>query len=88
MKKLLATTALLLMAGTLPAQAVYQAVKVRAEIISCPGERGLTKHHRCQTVIEEYDCDKGIIRSGNLVYKPGTSSPKLNDVCGAFTIED
>ena len=88
MKKLLTATALLLMTGTLPAHAVYEAVKVTAEIIACPGERGLTKHHRCQTFTQEFDCDKGIIKSGRLVYKPGTDSPLLNKVCGAFTIED
>ena len=89
MKKLLATTTLLLMTGTtLPAHAVYEAVRVTAEIVSCPGERGLTKHHRCQTFIQEFDCDNGIIQSGNLTYKPGTDSPLLNRVCGAFTIDD
>ena len=88
MTKYLPALTLLLLTSALPANAVYEAVKVTAEIISCPGQRGGTKHHRCQIFIQEYDCDNGILKSGTLVYKPGTNSPLFKKVCGAFTIED
>ena len=93
MQELSALT-LLLITGALPANAVYEAMKVTAEVISCPKERGLTKHHQCQTIIEQYDCDEGVIRTQTkgrtrgLTYRAGQDSPRLRQVCDAFTIED
>ncbi len=94
MKLIKGIAAAILLSSTLPAHAVYEAVKVTAEVISCPGDRGLTKHHQCQTVIETYDCDEGIIttqtkgKPGVLTYRAGQDSPRLLKVCDAFTIKD
>lgn len=63
----------------------YEAIKVTAEIIVCPGERGLTKHHRCRTFVQVYDCDNHHLQSGRFSYKPPYKKGDVIDrVCSSL----
>ena len=71
-------------------EGTYEAIKVTAEIVSCPGERGLTKHHRCQYFVQVFDCDNHTLQSGRWSYKPPFRKGSVIDrVCSSFEpVED